>query len=208
MEMREKWGDGRREEQERRAAGGHLCYWSLRVLAGEVKIKARGQRLAPQSRLDRHCCPLRCEWPACVCVTGGGGGGAGHLMGADTHRWVAGVAAVTHCIFQEYRHRAEGAWCVKHLLCLLAHETNYSDVSLCRIKHRRRTCWLQWDTWNRCCNCARNCFKEKDGPPRLHPCDSAEVKTAAANSFGLKFILIDVCFRVGNMLFTQVWRYG
>lgn len=44
-----------------------------------------------------------------VCVMGGGGGGAGHLMGADVHRWVAGVAAVTHCIFQEHRHRAEGA---------------------------------------------------------------------------------------------------
>lgn len=69
-----------------------MCRPLQRVMVGEVKIKARRRRLAPQPRLN----PLfalagvdgLCKH-ACVCAGFWGGGGVmgeGYLRGADMHR--------------------------------------------------------------------------------------------------------------------------
>lgn len=58
--------------------GGLLCLWSQRVLVGEVKIKARRCRLAPQPRLGPPPLPsvmlVTCvNESVCVCACGMGG---------------------------------------------------------------------------------------------------------------------------------------
>lgn len=78
---------GGRQER-RRAAGGHLCHQLQRVIVGEVKIKARGQRLAPQSRLNPPPLPS-VLMSLYVCVEDGFWGGVTgeeYLRGADMHR--------------------------------------------------------------------------------------------------------------------------
>lgn len=52
------------------AERGLLCLWSQRVLVGEVKIKARRCRLAPQPRLGPppDAGDLRLIIVKCVCV--------------------------------------------------------------------------------------------------------------------------------------------
>ena len=61
------WGRPEKRKQQRCSAGGHLCHQLQGVMVGEVKIKACGQRLAPQPRLYPLLFPSE-VLVACVCV--------------------------------------------------------------------------------------------------------------------------------------------
>lgn len=113
---RNRGREGKKTGQ-RRAAGGHSCHQWQRVLVGEVKMKACGQRLAPRPRLNPPPCPpaLALGGGLCVCVCGGwflffpgvGVCGGGVNPRGIRHAQVSHRCSHTRCIFQWYHHGAE-----------------------------------------------------------------------------------------------------
>lgn len=83
---RGKGGRRQRRKQERRAAGGHLCHQLQRVMEGEVKIKTRRRRLAPQPMPSLV--SVACRW-MCVC--------AGWVLGVGVGEWVNGWGISQRC---------------------------------------------------------------------------------------------------------------
>lgn len=143
-----------RRRENRRAAGGRSCHQWQRIMVGEVKIKARGRRLAPQPWLSPPSLALigvtdlkmynMCE---CRMLFLRGGGYGGGLRGMEICKWVTGVAAVIHAAYlRSTITRVEGHLSTGCAMWLPAQQKGYTDVSLWRNGSvwtgRGETCWM------------------------------------------------------------------